>query len=151
MCKDGVKVDAFDTAYDKWRYDEDGREEENELRGLYGNTAKEEKTIRIRQELSSKSAASTLFHEMSHWKRPEAKGRDEALQEEIDVRVEEEHFRSAHGMPPFEEGYRTKDGKVNRRYIEEEIRSSPHYNPIKRKRIGRRYVGENTTSGWCPP
>lgn len=150
MCKDGIKINTFDTAYDKWRYD-DGREVENELKGLYGNTQRDQKTIRIRRELSSEEAAATLFHEMGHWKRPEPATREEALQQEIDVRVEEEKFRYAHHMPPAEKEYRTKDGKPNRAFIEKEITASPHYNPVGRQRIGRRYVGDDTTSGWCPP
>ena len=105
----------------------------------------------MRKELSSKDAASTLFHEMSHWKHSESVTREESLQEEIDVRVEEDQFRIANDMPPSQKDYRTKDGKTDRSAIDKSIRNSPHYNPTNRKRIGRRYVGDKSTSGWCPP
>ncbi|HYO53140.1 hypothetical protein [Archangium sp.] len=150
ICNGKIKIITFDTAYDKWKYD-DGREEEDELKGLLGNTIRDKKEIRIRNSMTSQEAASTLFHEMGHMTRKAPSTQEGYLQEEIDVRVETEEFRIRQGMASTAKGYRTPAGKVDRAFIENQIKNSTHYNPKGRKRIGRRYVGEAIPSGWCPP
>jgi hypothetical protein len=140
----GIKIIRFETAFDKWRYD-DGRVEENELTGLRGNTAGIE--IRIRKSLSNEEAASTLFHEVSHF----TSTQPDYLEQEIEVRVETEEFQIRHGLPPSGRDYRKPDGTVNEAAIRREITSSPHYNPTGRRRIGRRYVGETEVVGWSLP
>ena len=112
---------------------------------------KDKKEIRLSSGMSNEEAAQTLFHEMGHMSRPQAKTRDEGLKEEIDVRVETEEFAIRQGMPPTRPGYRTADGKVDRAVIEKEIMGSQHYNPTGRRRVSRRYEGEKETTGWCPP
>jgi hypothetical protein len=78
--KNKIKIIRFQKAFDKWRYD-DGHVEEIELTTLRGNTRKADKAIRLAARLSAGHAASTLFHEMRHMARPQAKDRAEGLQE----------------------------------------------------------------------
>lgn len=142
----GYTVIRFKTAFDKWRYD-DGSIKEEELKNLRGNRSRTAPEIRLRDTLSKESAASTLYHEVSHVKSKEP----DYLTQEIDVRVQTEEFKIRHGLPPTNPGYRNPDGTVNRDFIKKEIEGSPHYNPVGRKRIGRRYVNEKKVSGWKMP
>lgn len=146
----GYKIFSFQTAFDKWRFKADGHEEEQELKGLLGNTDGEvdPKRIRLRETLKNEQAASTLFHEGTHAISPDATTQDEYLEGEIHARVEEEGFRYRHGMPPDEKDYRTPQGKPNEAAIRKDIRGSSHYNPQDKERIDRRYVGEQETTGW---
>ena len=143
---EGYTIIRFDTAFDKWRY-ADGSIKENELKGLRGNTLRVDREIRIRDNLSNEATASTLFHEVSHVQSSEP----DYLKQEIDVRVETEEFKIRHGLPATKPQYRNPDGTVNRAFIKKEIESSSHYNPVGRKRIGRRYVNEKTVAGWKMP
>jgi hypothetical protein len=147
MIRGGWSVKRFKTAFDKWRYD-DGRVEEDELTGLRGNTDRGTRTIRIRASLTSEEAAQTLFHELYHAFAPAAGTEDEFLEQEVQARVASEEFNIRHGFPPSRPGYRKADGTVDVEFIRSEIRSSPHYNPTGRRRIGRRYVDERPTGGW---
>lgn len=140
----GIKIIRFETAFDKWRYD-DGRVEEVELKGLQGN--REGNKVRIRKSLSNEAAAPTLFHEVSHYTSTQS----DYLEQEIEVRVIEEEFRIRHGLPPSEPDYRKPDSTVNEPAIRRDITGSPHYNPTGRRRIGRRYVGETEIVGWSLP
>jgi hypothetical protein len=146
----GYRIMAFETAFDRWRYD-DGRREENELKGLRGNTDRDRKVIRIRSSLNAEDAASVLFHEIRHAVTPAGSTNDEYLEDEISARVKTEEFRIRHGQGPSRPSYRRADGTVDEDAIRREIRSSPHYNPTGRRRIGRRYVGERVVGGWRPP
>jgi hypothetical protein len=153
VLKLGFKIFRFDTAFDKWKY-EDGKVEENELTGLAGNTDRYVKPqrIRLRKSLHNEEAASTLFHEGTHAISPEPKTDAEYLEDEAQARVAEEGFRERHGMEPDDPSYRTAKGKPDVAAIRKDVTGSPHYNPKlkKRKRIGRRYVGEKETTGWEP-
>jgi hypothetical protein len=141
----GYRIIRFQTAYDRWRYD-DGREEEEELRGLRGNTLRAPtKEIRLRGSMTNEQAASTLFHEVSHVLSVET----DFLEQEIQVRVETEQFLMRHGLPPTGPQYRRPNATVNEPFIRSEITSSPHYNPTGRERVGRRYVGEAPITGWA--
>lgn len=142
----GYSIIRFETAFDKWRYD-DGTIKENEIKGLRGNILRGVKEIRIRDSLSNETAASTFYHEASHAQSKEP----DRIKQEIDVRVETEEFKIRHGLPPTRAGYRNPDGTVNRAFIKNEIEKSPHYKPVGRKRIGRRYVNEKKISGWKMP
>ncbi|MDX2152673.1 MAG: DUF4157 domain-containing protein [Bryobacteraceae bacterium] len=133
----GWTVIRFDTAFDTWKYD-DGREEEVELTGLLGNTRRDKKEIRLRSELSNKEAASTLVHESTHARMP----LPDYLEDEIQARVVTEKFHIAQGWDESGPGFRNADGTVNEAEIRRKITGSSHYNPVGRKRIGRRYVGE---------
>jgi len=142
----GITVIRFETAFDTWEYD-DGRVEEDELKGLRGNTDPDTNEIRIRRSLSNEEAATTLFHEVSHTTSPEP----EYLEQEIQVRVTTEEFRIRHGLPPSKPGYRRADGTVDEAFIRKEMEGSPHYNPTGRTRIARRYEGEEEIKGWHLP
>ena len=144
------RVISFETAFDRWRYD-DGHREEQELTGLRGNTDRDAREIRLRSSLNAEEAASTLFHEIRHAVSPEGTTNDEYLEDEISARVNAEEFRIRHGMGPSRESYRRADGTVDEAAIRREIRGSSHYNPTGRSRIGRRYVGEHVVGGWRPP
>ena len=145
----GFKIFRFDTAFDKWRYD-DGRVEEDELKGLLGNTDRHAspKRIRLRKSLTNEQAASTLFHESDHALAPDATTHEEYLEGEIHARVEGEGFGYRHGMPETRPGYRTAEGKADIEAIRRDVTGSGHYNPTGRTRIARRYVGETETTGW---
>jgi hypothetical protein len=147
MIRLGWSVKRFRTAFDKWRYD-DGRVEEEELARLAGNTDRAAKTIRIRASLTNEGAAHTLFHELQHAFAPAAATDDEYLEGEVQARVAAEEFNIRHGFPATRRGYRKADGTVDVNFIRTEIRSSPHYNPTGRTRIGRRYVDDKLTAGW---
>jgi hypothetical protein len=151
VLKLGFKIFRFETGFDKWKYD-DGREEENELTGLLGNTDRRSspKRIRLRKSLHNEQAAATLFHEGTHAISPESKTEAEYLEDEAQARVAEEGFRERHGMEPDDPSYRTAGGKADIAAIRKDVTGSPHYNPKlkKRKRVGRRYVGEQETTGW---
>jgi hypothetical protein len=150
LLRRGYRIVRFETAYDRWRYD-DGRTEEVELRGLRGNTDRDARIIRLRASLNAEEAAATLFHEIRHGLTPEGTTQDEYLEDEISARVHTEEFRIRHGMGPTRQSYRRADGTVDEDAIRRDVRSSPHYNPTGRRRIGRRYVGEARVSGWRPP
>jgi len=139
-----LKIIRFETAFDRWQYD-DGRIEEVELTGLNGNRRANE--VRIRKSLSNEEAASTIFHEVSHY----TSSQPDRLEQEIEVRVIEEEFRIRHGLVPSAPNYRRPDGTVNEPAIRAEIMGSPHYNPTGRHRLGRRYEGETEIVGWSLP
>ncbi|HYE29049.1 MAG TPA: DUF4157 domain-containing protein [Allosphingosinicella sp.] len=149
---DKVKIVLFDTAFDKWKYD-DGREEEDELTGLRGNTDVAASTIRLRKGMSSADMINTLFHEMQHWGHFQDPQGPRGLESEIQARIATEQMAIDRGFPPTRASYRTADGKVDEAAIRKEINASSHYNPQGRKRIGRRYVGDLPVPGpWtCPP
>jgi Domain of unknown function (DUF4157) len=147
MLRLGWTVKRFDTAFDKWRYD-DGRVEEDEVTGLRGNTVRPTKTIRLRASLTNDQASQTLFHELHHAFAVEPGTEDEYLEDEVQARVATEEFNIRHGFPPSQPGYRRPDGTVDVSFIRREIRGSDHYNPTGRERIGRRYVREVPVSGW---
>ena len=150
------KIIEFKTAFDKWKNDKTGAETENELKGLRGNTVREDKEIRIRKSLSDRDAASVLFHEGYHGLNPPArKDNIGYLQNEVQARVATEKLHIRQGWPESVPGYRKKVGKrfvVDVAFIEKQIKGSSHYNPKGRTRIGRRYVGETVITGsWtCP-
>ncbi|HTQ15216.1 MAG TPA: DUF4157 domain-containing protein [Rhizomicrobium sp.] len=148
----GFKIFKFATAFDKWRYP-DGSEREQELLGLQGNTDKSAspKRIRLRQTLNNEVAATTLYHESNHAVSPEPTTQQGYLDDEIHARVEEEGFRYRHGEAPDEPDFRTKAGTANEPAIRTAVTGSPHYNPQNRRRVGRRYVGEQETTGWDTP
>ena len=146
----GYRIFRFETAFDRWRYD-DGHREEVELKGLRGNTDRDVRIIRLRADLSSEEAAATLFHEIRHAMSASPRTDDERLEDEISARVRTEVFRIRHGMGPTRESYRRADGTVDEDAIRSEIHASPHYNPKGRERIGRRYVGDGRVTGWRPP
>jgi hypothetical protein len=146
----GYRILRFETAFDRWRYD-DGHREEVELKGLRGNTDRDARIIRLRADLSSEEAAATLFHEIRHAMSASPRTDDERLEDEISARVRTEEFRIRHGMGPTRESYRRTDGTVDESAIRREIHASPHYNPRGRERIGRRYVGDARVTGWRPP
>lgn len=150
IARDRIRIVRFDTAFDIWEYD-DGRRETQELVNLGGNTAVDERTIRIRTSLSDTQAALTLYHELNHWGRPEATTQREYLDEEIDVRVQTEQFAIQSGLPETVAGYRNPDGTVNRQRIADQVNNSSHYNPTGRQRVGREYAGEVPTHGWTGP
>ena len=156
LCRLGVHVESFTTAVDVWRY-ADGRVEREDISDpvhkLRGNTDKLTNTIRLNAKLPCKLAAVVLFHEMRHRVRPERTGREAGLQEEIDVRVEEEQFRIHLGLGPSEPGYRLPDGTIDRDAITRSIMGSNHYNPNPnvRQHIGRAYAGQHPLEGFCPP
>jgi len=158
LIKEGYKVLRFTAAFDKWRYD-DGRVKEEEIKGLRGNTCRvvqppgcpRPKEIRLRKSLSNEAAATTLFHEVGHVTGGASRTREEALEQEINVRIATEEFRLRHGMPESQPGYRKPDGTVNKEFIRNQIMASPHYNPTGRTRIGRRYEGEEEVTGWHLP
>jgi hypothetical protein len=145
----GFRIFRIDTAFDKWEYN-GGRQEEEELTGLLGNTDARAtpKRIRLRKSLTNEVAASTLFHESDHALAPAPSTQDEYLEGEVHARVEGEGFAFRHGMPETEPGYRTADNKPDVDAIRRDMKGSDHYNPTDRKRIGRRYVGETETKGW---
>lgn len=149
---DGVKIVLFETAFDKWKYD-DGRIEENELTGLRGNTEVDEKTIRLRRSLSTEDMMMTLFHEMQHWGHYQDPAGPRGLESEIQARIASEQLAIERGKPATGPGYRTAEGTVDEAKIRAAMAASPHYSPTGRERIGRRYVGETPIAGpWiCPP
>ena len=151
VLKLGFKIFRFETAFDKWRYD-DGRVEEKELTGLAGNTDRKviPKRVRLRKSLNNEEAAATLFHEGTHAISPETKTEAEYLEGEAQARFAEEGFRERRAMAPDDPSYRTAAGKPDIAAIRKDVTGSPHYNPklVKRKRIGRRYVGEKDAPGW---
>lgn len=152
IADDGVRIVLFNKAFDKWRYD-DGHVEENEITGLRGNTDRQASTIRLQASLGAEQMAVTLFHELQHW----IHGRDPAgptgLESEVQARIATEQLAIERGRPPTVPGYRTADGRVDEAAIRASMASSPHYSPTGRRRIGRRYEGENTVTGTlrCPP
>ncbi len=150
--RDAVQIVLFETAFDKWKYD-DGREEQNELRGLSGNTEPATRKIRLRQSLPVDEMMMTLYHEMQHWIHRQAPRGPRGLESEIQARIASERLAIDSGRPPTRTGYRKADGTVDEAFIRAEINASPHYNPTGRERIGRRYEGETVVSGpWtCPP
>jgi hypothetical protein len=152
----GYKVLRFTKAEDQWR-ETDGTVHWEET-SVIGNTCRivemgcpEAKVIRLANELTNETAASTLFHETQHAAQPQAANRPEGLRQEVDARVAEEEYRIRHGMPPHEPAYRRADGTVDRAAIEADIGGSPHYNPTTRRRVGRRYQGEVEVTGWRLP
>jgi hypothetical protein len=148
LIREGYKVLSFTKAFDKWEYP-DGTIKEVLISGLLGNTCRivnplcpRDKEIRLNAALTNAEASATLVHEAAH---------AEVQASEVDARVEGEKFRIRHGMPPAEPGYRKPDGTINEPAIRSEVAASPHYNPVGRTRVGRRYEGEKETKGWHLP
>jgi len=148
LIREGFAVLSFAKAFDKWEYP-DGRTEETLIPGLLGNTCSvvrlgcpRPKEIRLNEALRDAEASATLAHEVAH---AEKKASEE------DARVEGEKFRIRHGMGPQEPDYRKPDGTINEAAIRKEVTASPHYNPVGRRRIGRRYEGEKEIKGWHLP
>jgi hypothetical protein len=152
----GWGVWSFTTAFDTWKYP-DGHTEQEEVRGLRGNTDRDAKLIRISERLDDESAAATLIHESFHFlATPElnphpAATQEQFLQEEVDARVSAEQYRIKRGLPPTKAGYRKPDGTVDVAFIHTEVFASPHYNPTTRHRVGqRRWVGDHRVPGMPP-
>lgn len=156
---DRLRIVLFDTAFDTWR-EADGSTSRNELRGLRGNTCvnanrycPQERTIRLRKSLSIETMMMTLLHEMQHWLHSRDPAGPTGLESEIQARIATEQFAIDTGRMPTHPDYRTPTGEVDEAAIRADMRSSPHYSPVRRTRIGRSYVGEEPMSGtWaCPP
>lgn len=152
----GWSVWSFQTAFDTWEYP-DGRQEEEEVIGLRGNTNRDEKRIRVSERLEDEEAASTLLHESVHALGGPPTSADPAvrkvqgLQQEVDARVATEQHHIRRGLPPSRPGYRKADGTVDVAFIRAEIFASPHYNPTTRQRVGvRRWVGDRVVPGVLP-
>jgi hypothetical protein len=145
-----IRIRSFTNAFDRWRFP-DGTERENSLPGLRGNTRIDRRTIRLRQSLSDRSAASTLFHEMQHWFHSRRTTPITGLESEIRARISTERYHIMRGWPESVPGYRRPNGTVDEAFIRNEVMGSSHYNPQGRVRVGRRYVGERAVRGWrCP-
>ncbi|MCU0370728.1 MAG: DUF4157 domain-containing protein [Bacteroidales bacterium] len=141
------EVWTFTGAKDTWEYT-DGRIEVTDLsKSLRGNTDRAKKMIRLNAKLKPLDAAMTLYHEMNHVTSKEK----DYLKQEVESRVVTEQFAIDNNLPPTKKGYRTKDGKVDRAFIENEINSSQHYNPKDKTRIGRSYEGMNKIGPWTVP
>ncbi|WP_353480364.1 DUF4157 domain-containing protein [Haliscomenobacter sp.] len=144
-----VKYDVytFSGAIDYWKH-KDGKIEEVDLSAsLRGNTEKGGKFIRLNEKLKPLEAAMTLYHELNHVFSKEP----DYLKQEIESRVVSEQFAIDNNLPPTKKEYRTKDGKVDKAFIENEIRNSQHYNPKDKTRIGRTYKGETKIGPWIVP
>jgi hypothetical protein len=154
-----LRIVLFETAFDQWE-ESDGSHTENELPGLRGNTCvsvntfcPEARTIRLRESLSIEDMMMTLFHEAQHWNHSQDPTGPRGLESEIQARIATEQFAIDSGRPPTRANYRTAAGTVDEAAIRAEMVASPHYSPVARTRIGRRYVGETEiTNSWsCPP
>jgi hypothetical protein len=151
LLNQGYSIARFETAYFNWLYD-DGTQREEEATGLYGATCPDRSylgcvyapQILIRTGLLTNEAASTLFHETGHVTSTEP----DELEQEIQVRINEEEFRIRHGMPPGGPGYRHPDGTVNEAAIRQSVTGSSVYNPTGRTMVAMRYRGRQRTSGW---
>lgn len=148
LIREGYKILSFVSAFDKWEYP-DGRTEETEIPGLLGNTCSKinfmcarDKEIRLNVAMQNDKASATLVHEAAH---------AETGASEPDARVVGEQFRIRHGMGPQEPEYRKPDGTIDEAAIRKEVKASAHYNPVGRKRVGRRYEGEKEVKGWHLP
>lgn len=144
-----IKYDVytFTGAKDTWKYN-DGRIEVNDLStSLRGNTDRGSKIIRLNIILRPLDAAMTLYHEMNHVTSKEP----DYLKQEIESRIVTEQFAIDNNLPPTRKEYRTKDGKVDKAYIENEINNSQHYSPTDKIRIGREYEGMNKIGPWFLP
>lgn len=64
------------------------------------------------------------------------------------ARVKGEEFGDRHGLPQYEKRYRSRRGKPRIWSITRDVKKSSHYNPTDKKRVDRRYTGEELTSGW---
>jgi Zn-dependent peptidase ImmA (M78 family) len=98
ICNEKIKIISFETAYDKWKYSEGGIEE-NKVTGLLGHTKREKMEIWLTAAMTNELAAITLFHEMGHITRMPPTTHEEAIDEEINVRVETEAFAIRQSMP----------------------------------------------------
>ena len=154
-----LRIVLFETAFDQWE-EADGSHTENELPGLRGNTCvsvnifcPEARTIRLRDSLSIEDMMMTLYHEVQHWNHSQDPTGPRGLESEIQARIATEQFAIDSGRPPTRASYRTAAGTVDEAAIRAEMAASPHYSPVGRTRIGRRYVGETEiTNTWsCPP
>src|SRR5690606_16750484 len=144
-----IKYDVytFTGAKDTWKY-KDGRIEVKDLsNSLRGNTDRVNKIIRLNSALKPLDAAMTLYHEMNHVTSKEP----DYLEQEIESRIVTEQFAIDNNLPPTRKEYRTKDGKVDKAFIRKEIKSSQHYNPTDKTRIGRTYEGMNKIGPWTLP
>ena len=148
---DQVNIVVFETAFDTWQYP-DGRVEEVAIPGLRGNLHSPSRTIRLNQALTPEQTATTLFHEMQHWQHSQDPQGPRGLESEIQARIATEQMAIDTGRPPTRSNYRSADGRVDEAAIRAEMAASPHYSPTGRKRIARRYEGEQPVSGpfACP-
>ncbi|MEP7012876.1 MAG: DUF4157 domain-containing protein [Acidobacteriota bacterium] len=148
LIRESYKILSFTGAFDKWEYP-DGRIEETLIPGLWGNTCRvvrplcpRAREIRLNVAMTNAEASATLVHEVAH---------AEVNASEVDARVEGEKYRIRHGMAPAEPDYRKPDGSIDEPAIRKEVTASPHYNPVGRTRVGRRYEGEKEVRGWHLP
>jgi hypothetical protein len=146
----GIEIRRFATAFDVWKYN-DGRIEEVEVTGLLGHTDRENNAISVRASLSNEEAAATLVHEVGHMAAGEAETKEEALDQEVDVRVAEEDFRSRHRLDEDVTGARRKDGSIDRKVIDKAVKGSQHYNPTNKKKLKRRWVDRVKAKDWIMP
>ena len=146
----GFQIFRVAAAIDTWKYFSDGREEDEEVAGFEGNTDHEEtpKRIRLVSNMTDESAARALYHECDHALSPEPVTDPEYLDAEVHARVKGEEFGDRHGLPQYEKRYRSRRGKPRIWSITRDVKKSSHYNPTDRKRVDRRYTGEELTSGW---
>lgn len=143
-----LNVFYFDKAFDKWWIFKDGSKEVKDISDkLRGNT--EGLTIRINSALSIEQSVAALYHEVQHHVVGEQNLPE--LDEEVEVRVKTEEMMITNGLDETKPGYRTPDGKVDRSFIDKDVKTSTHYNPKDRKRIGRWYEGELRTGSWILP
>ena len=141
IARDGIRIVAFRTGLDTWKYD-DGRIEEVAIPGLQGNTDHAGRTIRLNEALSAEDLAQTLFHELQHWAHRQDPAGPRGLESEIQARIATEQLAIERGRPPTRPAYRTADGRVDEAAIRRDMATSSHYSPTGRERIGRRYEGE---------
>lgn len=146
----GYTFGSFTTAYDTWE-NPDHTQVEEEVTGLLGNTDRQNKIIRIREDLSNERATSVLVHEAYHATHGPPQSQNAYLEQEIQARVTAEQFHIKQGWRESGPGYRTADGQVNEAKIRQEITGSSHYNPQTRKRIKRRWEGDRKVEGWKVP
>ncbi|WP_417799654.1 eCIS core domain-containing protein [Tenacibaculum sp.] len=149
MLKDkGYTIKIFTSAYDFWKDIKTGKITKSNLsKRLRGNTEKHTNTIRLNANLSIEDAAMTLYHELHHAYSKET----DYLKQEIEVRILTEQFAIDNNLPETGKNYRTKSNEVNKKYIENQIMSSSHYNPKGRVRVKRTYGGEKIVGPWIVP
>ncbi|MFH7319093.1 DUF4157 domain-containing protein [Desulfurivibrio sp. D14AmB] len=149
----GYGIYRFTTTMVTWRDNATGVETEEDETGSLGGTCETgremgcvgAREILIRTGLPTDEAASTLFHERGHV----ISGEPDYLEQEIQVRIDEENFRIRHNMPEAEPGYRNPDGTVNEAAIRLSVTGSDFYNPTTRTMVALRDTGRRRTLGWA--
>ncbi len=142
------KVKTFTGATDYWKDDITGKITKTDLsKSLRGNTVKRTNTIRLNKNLPIEKAAMTLYHELHHAFSKEP----DYLKQEIEVRIASEQFAIDNNLSETAPNYRTKSGEVDKKYIENQINGSSHYNPTGRSRVKRTYSGEKFIGPWIVP